>query len=489
MTEKNEDIKPSWMKRFLWWCAGVDESLIIQCRHEWAKYASMGATILLTGVLASLSGGYALYTVFRNEDSLDMTALIPSIGFGILWGIIIFNLDRYIITSFTKSSEEHWAKRVGVDILHATPRIIVAVIIAITISKPIEVKIFEDRLKAQIQKNLEQAMADNIFEFNKMYQIENREESISRLTTANDSLRRELNKTSPKASKLDEEIIELKSQKKIASDNAEKERKQISAIKSDPKNNIYVTDTLGNKRFVGYTVEANKRITDHQGRRKRYNDDASSIGKTIEEKEEERKKAQDEYEQDLKNRIVNNDTILLLRQESLRNDIQIVDSNVKVANKVAEQSFTNNFVTQLEALGDLKKAGIKETDSDSVKEQKKKEARNFSIISLAITLLFLMIELTPILTKLIIRRGAYDALLDLENDKISKMVAVEKSISLAVDEERIKAEVKTNSQLMSNIASVQAELLETAIEEWRKAELEKIHANPTEYIKSNTKEG
>jgi hypothetical protein len=40
---------------------------------------------------------------------------------------------------------------------------------------------------------------------------------------------------------------------------------------------------------------------------------------------------------------------------------------------------------------------------------------------------------------------------------------------------------------LAKIASVQAELLETAIEEWRKEELAKIKANPSQYIQSNTK--
>ena len=39
---------------------------------------------------------------------------------------------------------------------------------------------------------------------------------------------------------------------------------------------------------------------------------------------------------------------------------------------------------------------------------------------------------------------------------------------------------------MSRIAEVQSELLNTAIEKWRKEELEKIEKNPSVYIKSSS---
>ena len=43
-----------------------------------------------------------------------------------------------------------------------------------------------------------------------------------------------------------------------------------------------------------------------------------------------------------------------------------------------------------------------------------------------------------------------------------------------------------NKTVLSKIAEAQVELIETAIEEWRKEELEKIKANPSLYVKNNT---
>ncbi|HAT69734.1 MAG TPA: DUF4407 domain-containing protein, partial [Flavobacteriaceae bacterium] len=38
---------------------------------------------------------YALYTVFDNY--------FAAIGFGLVWGLLIFNLDRYIVSTIKKT--------------------------------------------------------------------------------------------------------------------------------------------------------------------------------------------------------------------------------------------------------------------------------------------------------------------------------------------------------------------------------------------------
>src|SRR5712664_60263 len=59
------------MKRFFWFCSGADLSILRtwDCSTEHNTYAGIGATIFLTAVLASISGGYALWTVFQSYPS------------------------------------------------------------------------------------------------------------------------------------------------------------------------------------------------------------------------------------------------------------------------------------------------------------------------------------------------------------------------------------------------------------------------------------
>ena len=65
------------------------------------------------------------------------------------------------------------------------------------------------------------------------------------------------------------------------------------------------------------------------------------------------------------------------------------------------------------------------------------------------------------------------------NDEINTLV----QISTEKNREKLKAELEANKEVINKIALVQAELLQTAIEEWRQEELKKIHENPSAYIK------
>ena len=124
------------LKKFFLLCSGVTDDILKKCPSDENKYVGIGATVFFTGVLAFFSSGYALYTVF---DSYLM-----AIAFGLVWGLMIFNLDRYIVLSM-KSYGKWWR-----DLVVAVPRLLMAVLLAIVISKPLELKIFEKEIAAEL---------------------------------------------------------------------------------------------------------------------------------------------------------------------------------------------------------------------------------------------------------------------------------------------------------------------------------------------------
>src|SRR6059036_2522531 len=67
----------------LWWCAGVVPDTLRLYPTEKAKYEGIGGAVLTTGVLAFLSGFYAVYTTLASGPY----GLVTSIGFGLLWGL------------------------------------------------------------------------------------------------------------------------------------------------------------------------------------------------------------------------------------------------------------------------------------------------------------------------------------------------------------------------------------------------------------------
>ncbi|HKZ36193.1 MAG TPA: DUF4407 domain-containing protein [Chryseolinea sp.] len=121
---------------FFWHCSGADLEILKKCSTESSKYVGIGATIFFTGLFAALSGAYALYTVF---DSI-FTAIV----FGSVWGLMIFNLDRYIVSSMRK--EGKFSREVAL----ATPRILLAILISIVIAKPLELKIFDKEIQPEL---------------------------------------------------------------------------------------------------------------------------------------------------------------------------------------------------------------------------------------------------------------------------------------------------------------------------------------------------
>ncbi len=121
------------LKQFFIICSGADTDILDECsKGEQNKYAGIGATVFFTALMAAIAGSYALYTVFDN--------LFTSIFFGCIWGLLIFNLDRYIVSTIKKTGN------VIDELIQASPRIVLAVIIAIVISKPLELKIFEKEI-------------------------------------------------------------------------------------------------------------------------------------------------------------------------------------------------------------------------------------------------------------------------------------------------------------------------------------------------------
>jgi hypothetical protein len=130
------------LKQFFIICSGSDTDILEQCsKGEQNKYAGIGATVFFTAVMAFIAGSYALYTVFDN--------LYSAIFFGLIWGLLIFNLDRYIISTIKKTAN------ITDELIQAAPRIVLAVIIAVVISKPLELKIFEKEINQVLleQKN------------------------------------------------------------------------------------------------------------------------------------------------------------------------------------------------------------------------------------------------------------------------------------------------------------------------------------------------
>ncbi|MGO1596718.1 MAG: DUF4407 domain-containing protein [Sphingobacterium sp.] len=168
------------MKEFFWWCAGVHQKTLQQFPQEHNKYVSIGATIFFTGLFAALAGGYALYFVFSGNDFAGFMALL----FGGIWGLAIFNLDRYIVLSMDKS------RSTSTQVLQALPRILLAILIGLVISRPLELKIFEKEIQDYLRNEYLTLQSARIDTLNKTFEnkYHNQHTQLAQLKTQSDSL-------------------------------------------------------------------------------------------------------------------------------------------------------------------------------------------------------------------------------------------------------------------------------------------------------------
>lgn len=143
--------------RLLWRIAGAERYILERGTFsDQVKWACMGGIVLSTGLMAAFAGGYAFYTIFQPKGSalVDETHL-PTVAlalvFGLIWGLVIFNIDRFIVAATGKGDGteditlSEWRS--------AIPRIIMGTIIAITISKPIEIRIFKSEIDLELYKH------------------------------------------------------------------------------------------------------------------------------------------------------------------------------------------------------------------------------------------------------------------------------------------------------------------------------------------------
>lgn len=169
-----ESSQPGWLRLLFWKAAGADRYLLERSTYgDQIKYLCLGGIIIATGLMAGLAGGYAFYTIFEprgsalnsfravgggSYDSIDIPTMIKAVLFGVVWGLIIFNIDRFIVTSTGKGDGTERITRQ--EFVGALPRIIMGMIIAITISKPVEIRMFKTEIDVRLhERQIEQEQA------------------------------------------------------------------------------------------------------------------------------------------------------------------------------------------------------------------------------------------------------------------------------------------------------------------------------------------
>lgn len=465
--QNNDNRKLSWLQNFFILCSGADKDIIAECPTEWNKYAGIGATIFFTGLLASISGGYALFTIFRGDENAVKYALL----FGILWGFVILNLDRFVVSSIRKEGN------LKKELLQAAPRFILAIIISIVIAKPLEVRIFESRIEQQILENKRQKLEDeklSIDKLNDLTKLENQQQNQNSELGTLDSLRQG-DPTSDDFKKLisdrnfalqDLNSVSKSNNPKIADYNI-----KISQVKGKSENYKEIKNSLGVVIDRKLNSEANKTINDLSYSRNILANEIKAKQKRVEDLDAQIQKARNDYQALMAQRINEKQAEIEQTKQTKSQADSIAKIQFDESVKIKERSYTNNFITQLEAMGNL-------TSKNST----------MALTSWMIMLLFLVIETAPILVKVLSKRGPYDEKLDAteyevyigESQKIDNLnrqvneylklandaAKISGSLKLEAEKDKLDIELRNNKELLNKLADYQKELAIIYADAW-----------------------
>lgn len=460
-----------WLNEFLWICAGANREVLRQCPTDYAKYAGIGGTILFTALMAMLSGGYALYSVFYNGYS--------AFFFGVFWGLLIFNLDRFIVNTIYSDGKVTISWR---EFYSGLPRIIMAIFLGIVISTPLELKIFEDAIDIRIEQDKDDLVAAKISAtVHERDSISQKRDDILNGVTIFDS---QITTSSAETNSLLSDINDLQTQLKgvLATINSldaqiNSLRNQLSKMDSEDFRRNGIISRLSSLQGKKTNAVAQKNILSAEIRRKQGEVAASdSILKVFMDRKQSetiKESARLQSAVDSLNRIINEANVR--HKEWSEKEIKEMGS---FRDKLDVEY--KGFQAKMTAFSELKD-----------------ESQATYITSLFIMLLFIIIETAPTFFKMMIASGPYDDLLRAEmhrvkvlsekrisdvNDEVNTAV----QISVEKNKGKLEAELAANKLVMEKLATAQAGLIEKAIEDWREKELQKIKNNPEEYIKTNT---
>lgn len=398
-----ESPKSSYLMKLFWRAAGADQYLLERSTYsDQIKYFCLGGIVVATGAMAALAGGYAIYTIFEPKgdaivNEVHTPTVFMSVIFGIIWGLMIYNIDRFIVTSTGKGDgTEKITRR---EFINSIPRLIMGIIIAITISKPIEIRMF----KPEIDKA--------IFD---MQQDFSRKEKVNIKASFQE-----------KIDGIDANILKLESETSKAANTYQK------------YSNAAVQEWEG-KSGTGQSGEG------PAYKMKRQEADNYEVRwKTIE-KQNQKKAAKKEKEKENIDQEME-DELALVKLESSKMDGLLL--RLQLAHKIA------GFW-----------------------------------ISLFITLLFMVIELTPIIFKMMLIKGPYDYM----DENVKELARAEAGIEIMYNfyegEQGIEAhkivnhgaELKRKERLL--ILAAQEELNREIVKKWKEKKMKDIGENPDNYV-------
>jgi hypothetical protein len=415
------------VSNFMSWLGGARLDVLADAPGDRARFVAMGGVILSTAFLSAVSATFAL--VMAVGAPLAMAIVV-----GVFWGVIILNLDRLLIIGMAKQ------KGVWRNIALAIPRVALALIIGTVISTPLTLQIFQAEINSEIQ----------------VMQAEDKAAFEERIAT-------------------DPRFAEIPTlQERIASNQAIVDQGLQTDLASDPNYAAAVAATAAAQAAYDSAQAAYLAEIDGTGGTGIRGDGAVTQSKLTAAEQalarlEAAQAAQAAAEATASTNLESSAASRLAAATSQLEADQTALATAqdqRSAEQAAYESAVDNSAGLLSRLDALFRLG--ETNA----------LLNFAHIMIA--LLFICIELLPVIVKVLGNLGgqtAYDRILDVREDgevsggaiwaaERSRAIAAEASVQVAVAEDRAARQVKHGKRVNKAVLAQQEAVISRALETW-----------------------
>lgn len=362
---------------FLWWCSGAVPEILRESRTDWTKFVGIGGAVLSTWALATASAMYALSTTLgRNEGGLIWSVLMA-----LVWGGVIFNLDRYIVSTLRKIDPSRPLAARLAGMWPAVPRLLIAIVFAVTISKPMELAIFQDAIATELR-----VVADSMVD-------QRQQELVAQSRTRLDALREEQTQITNRRNSLEKAVADAR-----------------QALRDE-------VDGRGGSGIRGE-------------------------GPATREKRAQVRALEAELAADTAN--------LRKQQLGIQNRLATIDTANADTLESFRASIGSGLISQLNALASL---------------GRKEPATRYA--SYAVMALIILIEISPVIVKLLSPFGPYDAKLELRDQSDIKTAAFQQRYRIEIERYRFERLLEAEQQLESQYYDLAiTKLIKKMEDEW-----------------------
>lgn len=430
--------------RFVLWASGANLSILRRCPTDFNKMTGIGTAVILTSLLAFASGSYALWWVFKSWP--------VALAFGLLWMAFIFNIDRLMVLSIRKTAS--WKRQ----FVLATPRALIALMIGLVIAYPLELRMFQHSIEQQIaignKKQIDDMKDGDMAAHHHRY--DKPADSLNKALLA-----LEQNKPLP--------LAEAEQNLADAQKTLNTERGVVNTLNRPFLNEISTIKTSGDTSAKARQrmMILNKLVAANNARLNPFLARLTKAESTFD-------KENEAYHLAVAQQRSRNAEMMAQITSRQKEDVKATDSLQRVV--AATLSIEPDLSVVSRAFGDLKNS--------------KPEVKN---MSLAISLLFIVLELIPVMMKLLMAAGPYDFKLE-EHEEMVREATLEArqkfenrrtvSVSMDADLQKHTREQELNGRkaVIDMSRKAQEDLTREIIGLWKERQLTDIRTNIHRYI-------